>query len=56
MAWTYYCNMDQTTLSAPDKDQLAEKVMQHMQQLHGKQMSREEAKESVEKNATQTAA
>jgi hypothetical protein len=56
MAWTYFCEADQTTLTAATKEDLAQKVMEHSQQIHDQQMTREQARESVEKNAKQTAA
>ncbi len=56
MAWTYYCADDKVTLSADTKEQLAEKMMQHMRSLHNKVMSREEAMQSVNQDARQSAA
>ena len=32
MAWTYFCEDDQTTLVADTKEQLADKVIDHSEQ------------------------
>jgi len=56
MAWSYYCEPDQSTLTAPTKEELAQKVMEHSKEIHGMEMSLEQARESVEKNAKQMAA
>jgi len=56
MAWTYYCEDEQITLSAPTKEELAQKVMDHMRESHDTTMSMEQARDSVEKDAKQSAA
>lgn len=56
MAWTYYCEDEQITLSAPTKEELAQQVMDHMSEAHETDMSMDEARESVETNAKQSAA
>lgn len=56
MAWTYYCADEQITLSAPTKEELAQQVMDHMKEAHNTTMSMEQARESVEKDAKQSAA
>ena len=56
MAWTYYCDMEGITLSAPTKEELAVRVLDHMREAHNTDMTEEQTRESVEKNAKQTAA
>jgi len=56
MAWTYYCESEQITLSAPTKEELAQKVMDHMKSNHDTEISMDQARENVEKDAKQSAA
>lgn len=56
MAWTYYCEEEQITLSAPNKEELAQQLIMHMRENHGTEMSLDEVRESVERNAKQSAA
>ena len=56
MAWTYFCANDRMTLSAPNKEQLADKMIEHMQQKHNTSMSRDEAMKQVNQHAKQAAA
>ena len=56
MAWTYYCADDQSTLSAPSKEELVQKVQDHVREIHKSDMTTDQVRESVEKNAKQTAA
>ncbi|MHB0937633.1 MAG: DUF1059 domain-containing protein [Armatimonadota bacterium] len=56
MAWTYYCADDQSTLSAPSKEELVQKVKDHMQEIHKSDMTMDQVRANVEKNAKQTAA
>ena len=56
MAWTYYCDMDGQTLMATTKEELASKVMQHVNKDHDMNMTMDQAMESVEQNAKQSAA
>jgi len=56
MAWTYYCEDEQITLSALTKEELTQKVMEHMQESHDTTISMDQARENVEKNAKQSAA
>lgn len=53
--WNYRCDTDNLTLTADSKEELAEKVMKHANEQHDMQMTREQAMESVNKNATQAA-
>ena len=56
MAWTYFCADDQQTLSAPSKEELVLKVQEHANEIHKMDMTMDQVRESVEKNAKQTAA
>lgn len=56
MAWTYYCEDDKTTLRAESKEGLVDEVINHLKEGHMMQMSRDDARASVEKNAKQEAA
>jgi|GEM_PF-2348392 len=56
MAWSYYCEPDQSTLTAPTKEELARIVMEHSKQIHGMELTLDQAREKVEQDAKQMAA
>jgi len=55
MTWVIQCTDDNTRLMAENKDQLAEKLMDHMKEMHDMQMTRDQAMMEVNKMAKQAA-
>ncbi|OPZ80275.1 MAG: hypothetical protein BWY76_03401 [bacterium ADurb.Bin429] len=56
MVWTYYCQMDDVTLAGDSKEELAQRVMEHVNEEHEIEMTYDEALDSVNRNARQEAA
>lgn len=56
MAWTFFCPSDRMTLTADTKEQLTDKVQQHLKSAHNQEVSRTEAMDMVDKGAKQSAA
>ncbi|MHB9134761.1 MAG: DUF1059 domain-containing protein [Armatimonadota bacterium] len=55
MAWSYFCAMDNMTLTGNTKEELAQKMQQHMKETHDQEISMDQAMEMVNKNAQQAA-
>lgn len=56
MAWSYYCADEQLTITAESKEELARKVMEHVNEEHNSNVTLQDAKQMVDKDARQSAA
>ncbi|HEY3378133.1 MAG TPA: hypothetical protein VGL77_11635 [Armatimonadota bacterium] len=56
MAWAFHCEACGLNLLAASKEHLVEVVQRHAQRAHHLPMTRDEAKTTVEQQATQEAA
>ena len=55
MAWVYQCQSDNTRLMGETKDQLADKMVQHMKTDHDMEITHEQAMMELNKSAQQAA-
>jgi hypothetical protein len=56
MALSYYCADDREMLTAPSKEMLADKMVEHMRMRHGQEISRDQAMQDVDAHAKESAA
>lgn len=56
MAWSFYCADEKMNITADNKEELAMKLMQHMQENHDTKISQQQAMEMINMGAQQSAA
>ncbi|HEY3379831.1 MAG TPA: hypothetical protein VGL77_20345 [Armatimonadota bacterium] len=56
MAWSYYCADEQMNIIADTKEELADKIIEHLEEMHDSTMTYDEAMDSINTNAKEIAA
>jgi predicted small metal-binding protein len=56
MVWTYYCADDDITLAGDSREELAERLMDHVNEEHEMEMTYDDALASVDREGKQEAA
>ena len=55
MTWTYECAKNEPLITANTKEELAQKIMEHVNAEHGGTMTMDDARQAVNQNAQQAA-
>lgn len=56
MAWSFYCADEKLNITAESKEELARKVMEHVNEAHHSNITLQDAMQMVNKDAKQSAA